>query len=298
MEDATLRQGHQLDELILRENDPFTFLQNLHGNWGAVQKIGRGEVTQAQLFEALKHLKTRNPYEIEQIKAVRSYTDKVLSSGEYVKSLLEIHPYDASHVANIVRGLGKDSRADGIFVVPKPSVEAKRLEIEGSWWENPGALLGEAFKALSKKWRFDNLIGDKLTPSNLQMEESAKDALIELEKQQQGDLLVFHAQTGKRYAGASPRKALWTIEDTQGEFPLPSFVVAWMLFTNPVRMASVKDLIVDCVGDKFRFDAGGEFGGVLYFAVPVRVERLFIDGRWSDNPNDNTGSASGFVQQC
>ncbi len=41
MADATLAQGNELIQRILREKDSRGFLQSLIGNWGEVQQIGR-----------------------------------------------------------------------------------------------------------------------------------------------------------------------------------------------------------------------------------------------------------------
>ncbi len=299
MKDATMAQGKQLTELLLQANDPYAFAQNLIERWGAVQLIGRGEVTQAQLLEALKHIEiTTNPYAGEKVAATYSYPKgyKPNSVEDQVKRLLAVYSWlDASNVDAFAKSWVRVEEADGLYVIPKPTVVGQHLGITEPW-DNFGTLTEQGpLAALASTRKFHNFRSGYLDTAYHRLAESAKSALQKLEADQPGDLLVFPAQTGKLYAGHSPRNARWEAEH-HNQWPLPAYIVGWMIVANPHRLEQYEHLIVDCIGDEYRLDTGDEFDGVLFFCVHDD-DTLCLRNGWFGYGCYDCGGASGFLQQ-
>lgn len=265
-------------------------------NWGAVQKIGRGEVDQATLNRVVSHI--TNPFAGEKAKPSFSYPRgyKPSSVEEQVRILLGHFDWlDTSHVNELSSGWAEYKQADGLYVVPKPSVLATRLGIP-DYWETFG-LLTEAgpLSALSTQRKFTNYLVGQPGSGRYRLSQSARLAIEALEATQSGDLLVFPAQTGKLFAGFSVRNARFEIEHASGpsQWPLPAYFVGWMIFANGHRITKYEHLVVDCPGDEYRFaGSGAGFDRALYFG--------FDDGglccynRHVAGAGDRYGSASGF----
>lgn len=298
MTDATLAQGNVLIERILRERDSRVFLQNLLANFGAVQRIGRGEATQAQIIEALRHIQnTENPYATEKVTPTFFYPPGYKpNTVEEQEILLGLYDWlDTSPVEALAARWGDNAQADGLCVIPKPSVLAAGLGIDDPW-TNFGMLTERGpLAALSSQRKLYNCRAGQMGANRYRLAESAKAALQRLEAEQPGDLLVFPAQSGSLYAGFSPRNARWEAEHAGNQWPLPSYVVGWMIFCNPHRLQKREDLIIDCPGDEYRFGRGDGWGSILYFSV--NDEGLCLGDGWSGTPGSSCGSGSGFLQQ-
>lgn len=299
MKDATMGQGKGLFELLLQTEDPYVFTQNLIERWGAVQLIGRGEVTQAKLIEALSHIET-NPYASEKVKASFSYPSgyKPKSVGDQVKVLLARYDWlDVRHIDSIAKSWGKFAQADGLYVIPKPTSLASRLDI-AEHWANFGLLTEQGpLEALASQRKFTNLRAGRLGLDRYRLAASAKSALEALEAEQpEGDLLVFPAQTGKLLAGFSPRNSRWDIEHATNpaQWPLPAYVVGWIVYCNPHRLEKYDHLVIDCPGDEYRFGGSAEAGLVLCFDFDGGELCCYCgDGAY---PNGSCGSGSGFLR--
>lgn len=297
MSDATLAQGKQLAELILREENSREFVQNLIERWGVVQLIGRGEVDQATLIEALRHI---NPYTNEKVEPRFFYPEgyKPNPVEEQVRILLGRFDWlDTSHVSEFVASWSEYGQADGIYVIPKPTVLAAKLGIEDPW-TNFGLLAEKGpVAALSETRKFYNYRSGRMGPEYYRLHGEAKSELAALEATQPGDVLVFPAQTGRLYAGFSVRNAQEEIKRVEKpyQWPLPSYIVGWILFANPHRLTRYEDLAIDCPGDEYSFEVGGQFEVSWYFSFSGGklgfLSRLFGDA------NGKFGSASGFVRQ-
>lgn len=293
MPDATLRQGNRLFELILRETDPHAFIQALIENWGAIQAIGRGEVDQATIAAH------GNPYKNERVTPRFFYPEgyKPGSVEEQVAILLgRLDWLDTSHVANIVAGLGQYDQADGLYVVPKPTVLARKLGVEDPW-TNFGLLTEQGpLAALASQRTFTNYLAGELGSDRYRLADSAKTALQMLEANQPGDLLVFPAQTGQLYAGFSTRNSVWEIERSVNpkQWPIPAYCVGWMLYANAHRLSANVHLCIDCPGDEYRGASGG-----LDYALDFAFDAggLHCSYGFVDYAHDYFGGASGFVWQ-
>lgn len=295
MEKATLEQGHQLDTFLLRESDPKGFIQNLLSNWGAIQVIGRGEIDQATFEAAVKEVV--NPFAEEKTDLRWFYPDgwKPISVEEQLTVLQGFYPdLDGSHVAEIATGITVPEDTDGLFVVPKPSSIAAKLGINDPFGEGYGQMLESTILThLASQRKFHNYRAGELTPDRVRVRQSAADALRNLEEETPGDFLVFAAQTGKKWGGFSPQNARWNIErKSENEFPLPAWVVGYIILTNPTRLDRYEILWIDCPGDEYRFEGDAEFESCLCFRFGGG--QLRFDGRWLGFAGDYCGSASGF----
>lgn len=298
MPDATLRQGNRLMELILREENAHVFIQALNENWRAIQAIGRGEVDQATLAAWMQQY--GNPYRNEKVESRFFYPDgyKPSSVEEQVAILLSrLDWLDTSHVADIVAGWGQYEQADGLYVVPKPTVLAAHLDL-GDHWTNFGLLTEQGpFAALAFQRTFTNYRAGELGPDRYRLADLARTALETLEANQPGDLLVFPAQTGRLYTGFSIRNSRWEIEHAANpkQWPIPAYCGGWMIYANAHRLSTNKNLCIDFPGDECRLGVSEGFVGALYF--------YFDDGRLDCRDKFvydvyyGFGSASGFVRQ-
>ena len=112
-------------------------------------------------------------------------------------------------------------------------------------------------------------------------------------EQQEGDIIIIPGQFGLRHRGRSVRRA--RVVFVGNEFGFGSFINGCMLLTHPEREQVWEQLHIDCAGDEFSPGGGGEFvsapgfdwgGGGLHFGA-----------YWTDNADEQFGSASGFLPQ-
>ena len=117
--------------------------------------------------------------------------------------------------------------------------------------------------------------------------------MAKLVEGQEGDILVIPAQFGFRHRGKSVRRARETFYDN--EFGLSSFTVGTMLLTHPEREVEWEQLHIDCSGDEYSPDADGQFvdAPIFYWVVG----ELHFSNRWTDDADEQFGSASGFLPQ-
>lgn len=290
MTDATLAQGHTLTERILREEDPRVFLQNLLANWGSVQTIGRGEVTQAQLIEALKHLETNAP-------SAQAPKAQQLIVQEQVKLLLEHLPHlDVSHVEeNIALATGwMNPEATGLFCYVRTETMAIHFGIQEPW-DNFGVLTEKTLGLLGRSRKFHNYREGQLDSKHHRLLASTKAAMQKIEAQQKGDIIVILVQLGELYRGKSVDASRVLIGKSGNQFCLPAFIVGQIFLVNPDILTSNKDLFIDCPGDEYHLDTQELFDYALYFGVDEVGILYFDDGR-TRNPYAAYGSAWGFFQ--
>ena len=299
MSDATLGQANQVLSLIAKSTNPHSSAQWLVENFGAVQKMVASGFTQAQIEAALVHF---NPYASERVEPKFFYPEgyKPNSIEEQVGRLrLRYDWLDDSHVAEIAASWPEYERADGLYVIPKPSSLAVHLGVENPW-DNFGLLTEQGpISALAVHWTengrtFRNYLNGQMTPEYYRLAGKAKSELALLEATQSGDLLVFPAQTGRLYAGCSVRNSRNQIQraENPSQWPLPSYVVAWMLYANEHRLTAYGHLAIDCPGDEYSFDADGRFDDSLYFGFSGG--RLNFGSGLIGYADGGFGSASGF----
>ncbi|MBI2590337.1 MAG: hypothetical protein HYW33_00445 [Candidatus Blackburnbacteria bacterium] len=295
MPDATLKQGNRLNELILRESDPHRFIQNLLGNWGAVQKVGRGELSQSAVEAAVAG--GVNPYASEKVRPVLSYPRgyrPIATLDQVTAFSAKLGQLDDSQIVRLATSL-VEAAADGIYLVPKPSVLAIRLGISDPLGEGYGQLLEQGpLAALSGQRPLRNWREGKMGPDRLRVLASTKAAIEQLEAEQEGDFLVIPAQTGKLYAGYSVRNSRWEIEHAAdpAQWALPAYCLAWMLFANPHRLEKNEHLAIDCPGDEHRPSPDAVSGSCLFFCW--NGSRLRFVNNGIGYASGDFGSASAF----
>lgn len=104
---------------------------------------------------------------------------------------------------------------------------------------------------------------------------------------------VVHAQFGKKHRGESVDYAREDVLDN--EFLFGAYHIGVMLLTHPEREQVWEQLHLDCAGDEFASDGGGEFVSAPVFAW--YVGELHFGTRWAGLAGRRCGSASGFVPQ-
>ncbi len=295
MTDATSRQLIQLGNLIEAESDPHGFYQRLFEKWGVIKQIGQGQIDDRTLITILA--KEVNPWAGEKVKAVLAYPKsyKPKSLETQIAVLVGYLPgLDIQHVNANAGTWEHFDQADGLCVVPKPTVLAARLGIANPW-VNFGLLTEQGpIAALKAQRPFTFWRAGEMGSERYQLTKSAKDALMELERRQMGDFLVFPAQTGKLYGGFSPRNSQWEIKHATSpwQWPLPTYVGGWILYANPHRLGKFEDLCTDFPGAEYRLAADGTFGEALCF--DWYDGKLRCHYRSVAYPHEDFGSASGF----
>jgi hypothetical protein len=258
-----------------------------------------GDIAEAAIAELLSHIV--NPYANERLEPRFFYPEGYTPNSveeQLTRLLVHLDWLDTSHVEWLAASWAMDTylQADGLYVVPKPSVLAAHLELSDHW-NNFGLLTEQGpLAVLAASRKFTNYRAGELGPDRYRLAVSARVALEQLEAEQPGDLLVFPAQTGKLYAGFSPRNSRWETEHVTNpsQWPMPAYVDGWIIAANPHRLEKYEHLVIDCPGDEYRFEADGEFDEVLYFYVNGDGA-LYCDYRWTVDPYDGCGSASGFL---
>ena len=288
-------QGKGLFELLLQAEDPYVFTQNLIERWGAVQLIGRGEVTQTQLLEALKHLET-NSLGAQAPKGQPDIEEQVKLLREVLLEALPDLKLDASQVeANIavVKSWMKPGFSN-LFCYIRTDTMAAHLKIKKPW-ENFGVLTERTLELLKSRRRFHNYRAGEMDNKRYhRLLDKTKTAMQEAEAAQKGDIIVLPMQLGELYRGKSVDESRKLIGASSSQFCLPAFIVGQVLLVNPEILMSSRDLFIDCPGDEYRFGASGQFGGTLCFSV--FDGRLCCSNRWAGIVVDRFGSASGFVR--
>ena len=289
MVDATLRQGNRLIELVLKADDSPQFIQNLIERWGAVQLIGRGEVSQSDLLEALSHIKTN-------AQGAQALQGQPLYILEQVRLLSEMFSQlDISHVEeNITTATAQLMPGASLFCYVRTTTMATHFGIKKPW-DNFGDLTEKTVGLLVSRRKFYNYRAGQFGAVNYRLLASTAIAMQELEAQQKGDIIVIPAQLGELYMGKTVETSRDLIGKSGSQFCLPAFIVGQILLVNPEILTSNRNLFVDCPGDKYRLGAREPFNDTLYFDVDENG-LLCLDSSWTSAPYGLCGSAWGVFQ--
>jgi hypothetical protein len=175
---------------------------------------------------------------------------------------------------------------EGWFAIPK--------------WETIGSTYGEAVQKVLDKiketrgGKFYNYRAGKLGPQYLRQSAKSIKAFQKLGTEQKDhDIFVVAAQFGLRHRGRSVRRAREVMNAS--EFGLGAFAIGIMLLTHPERLKHYDDLWIDCAGDEFSCDGGGQFVGAPYFVF--FGDGVRFDAHGVDAADDSYGSASASVSQ-
>ncbi len=178
----------------------------------------------------------------------------------------------------------KPGNSEGYFAIPA--------------WQSIAATYNEAVQKVldalkvQRKGKFANYRDGKLGPDQLRETDKKRLAFEQLRKAQQGyDVLVVAAQFGLRHRGRSVRRARAIMGGT--EFGLGAYEIGIMLLAHPDRLMNFDDLWIDCAGDEYFPDAGGQVKSAPFF--------IFNDGELGfgaggvGSADDRYGSASGYL---
>ncbi|OHA08289.1 MAG: hypothetical protein A3A44_02385 [Candidatus Sungbacteria bacterium RIFCSPLOWO2_01_FULL_60_25] len=167
-------------------------------------------------------------------------------------------------------------------------------------WEKIAPTYGEAVEkvfALLKKTRdgkFVNYREGELGAKYLRQSSHAAKMWQKIGDEQKGnDILVVQAQFGINHRGRSIRRVREVMPGF--EFGLGAFAIGIMLLTHPERLQHRDDLWIDCAGDEYSPDAGGDFSHAPFF--DFYVGQLEFNASWVDDPSEDCGSASAFLPQ-
>lgn len=254
---------------------------------------GKKGITGAQLRAFLEH---RNPFDLEELQKVLPFADeevpsdldypeefRVRSAVAQALEFQKIFPQlDASHVDEL-SAFDLPIWADGWAVIPKP------LSLASNFFE----AIQLALKTLHEKQGLRVWSKIILSTASLNLTERTRDAYLQLDRCP-GDFWVVPFNFGKRWLGHSTRNA--QIRFAPNEFGFGPYEVAMLLLVHPDRIASNRDMNIDCPGWGFRLRESEDFISVLHFSLGD-FSRLDLGYSENNCADKQWGSATGFLVQ-
>ena len=254
---------------------------------GLQKLIKNGDEFQSRIIAAIQELSVSNQFADEETESSYGYLSgyKPKSIAEQLAILCQLFSEFGSAEEQLVGG-PFPLNAEGWFAIPR--------------WEKVASTYGEAVQKVldlikqTRNGSFHNYHEGQLGPQHLRQSQKSAMAFQKLgDEQKDYDILVVPAQFGLRHRGLSVRRAREVMNAF--EFGLGAFAIGIMLLTHPERLQNYDDLWINCAGDEFAPDAGGDFSFAPCF--------FFSDDQAEFGPNevgdyrDSYGSASGFLPQ-
>ncbi len=242
----------------------------------------------ALIIAKTRELSVSNQFANEEVKSNYGY----LSGYKKPKGITE--------QTNILRQLfpGIGFADEKIAEQPLPSNTEGRFAIPE--WETLAPTYGEAVQKVfdmikkTRNGKFYNYREGQLGPQYLRQSAKSVKAFQKLADEQKGhDILVVAAQFGFNHRGRSIRRALEVMPAS--EFGLGTFAIGIMILTHPERLMDCDDLWIDCAGDEFSYDAGGQFLSAPYFCFDD--DRVKFRAGGVASAHGGCGSASASVSQ-
>lgn len=252
---------------------------------GLQKLIENGDDFQSRIMVAVRELSVSNQYADEEVQSSYAYPKgyKVKGITEQTNILRQLFP-GIGFADEKIAEQPLPPNAEGWFAIPK--------------WETLAPTYGEAvekvFAMIASKRKFYNYRDGQLGAEYLRQHAKTVKMFQKLgDEQKDHDILVVPAQFGLRHKGRSVRRAREVF--TANEFGLGAFAIGIMLLTHPEREVQWEQLHVDCAGDEFAPDAGGDFSSapIFYFGGG----RVRFDAYWCDRAVRYYGSASAFLSQ-
>lgn len=210
----------------------------------------------ATVAEQLRRLSVRGRFAREEVTSTYDYPPEYrgpISLDNQASILRAAFPELGDYNHGFASSLGAVEGTEGPFIVP--------------CWDKLARTYGEAlervFRVIASTRVFQNYREGQLGPRFLHQHEHAVAKLNQAAASQQADLLVLPGQFGKDYRGRSVRRARELL--APNEFGATSFAIACLILTHPTRFVRWEQLHVDCAGDEFAPEAGGEFSNAPYF---------------------------------
>lgn len=253
---------------------------------GLQKLIENGDQFQADIVASIRKHSVSNQFADEEVESSQGYLsgyEKPKGITEQTNRLREMFPGVGFADEKIAEG-ELPANAEGWFAIPR--------------WETIAPTYGEAVQKVFDKiretrgGRFYNYREGQLGKQYLRQSVKSAKAWEALGKQQEDyDILVVPAQFGFRHRGRSVRRALEVMNSS--EFGLGAFAIEIMILTHPERLANYDDLWIDCAGDEFSPDGGGDFSLCPFFGFDAFVVRFYT--YWTGSADGYFGSASGFL---
>ena len=287
---ATAGQFKQINRIITDAIEKIVTELGLDKD-GAQRVIEHGDELVGNIGEVamatLKDLSVTDKYKDEEVKSSYGYLSgykKPKGITEQTNILRQLFPGVGFADEKLAEREVPKNADDGWFAIPK--------------WQSLAPTYGEAVQLVLNKLKetrsgaFYNYREGELGPDQLRQSAKTTSVFQKLAEEQGGfDILVVAAQFGLRHRGRSVRRVREIL--LGNEFGLGAFAIGIMLLTHPERFAHYDDLWIDCAGDEFAPDAGGEFWGAPVFFFSD--DKLRFSASDVSGANEDYGSVSGFL---
>lgn len=215
--------------------------------------------------------------------------------ADQIKALAKILDLDPSQALEFAKNLpALPDGAEGWFAIPSVDALAKKHFPEVT---DPVEMYCQAVQLVHQKIAasrsFYNYREGQITPAQLRVHARTAHALDLIAETQKGDILIVAAQLGMRHRGKSVRRAREVF--VANEFGLGSLAVGSIVLTHPERLVRWEELDMDCSGDEFSPEAGGDFSRSPCFLF--RGGEGEFGARFVGGPRAYFGSVSGFLSQ-
>jgi hypothetical protein len=214
---------------------------------------------------------------------------------DQIKAIAKIFDLNPTEALQYAKNLPKlPEGAEGWFAIPSTEAIAKKHFPEVT---DPVEKYCRAIQLVHTKIaasrRFYNYREGQITPAQLKIHAHTANALEQIAETQKGDILIIAAQLGMLHRGQSVRRAREVF--VTNEFGLGSLAVGSIALTHPERFVRWEELDMDCPGDEFSSEAGGQFDDAPCFrfgdvGVGFGTDYVAYAG-------GVYGSASGFLPQ-
>lgn len=252
---------------------------------GLQKLIENGDEFQLRIVTGIRELSVSNQFADEEVQSSYAYPKgyKVKGITEQTNILRELFP-GIGFADEKIAEQPLPPNAEGWFAIPK--------------WQTMAATYGEAVEKvlamIASKRKFYNYREGELGAEYLRQHAKTAKMFQKLgDEQKDHDILVVPAQFGLRHKGRSVRRAREVF--AANEFGLGAFAIGIMLLTHPEREVQWEQLHVDCAGDEFAPDAGGDFSNAPIFCF--NDGKVKFSAGWFDSASEYCGSASAFVSQ-
>jgi len=216
------------------------------------------------------------------------------SKGLHAVGLFEaVYNKSKRHALKFVKNLPAiPDGAEGWFAIPSVDALAKKHFPEVT---DPAEKYCQTVQLVHTKIAasrsFYNYREGQITPAQLRAHARTAHALDLIAETQKGDILIVAAQLGMRHRGKSVRRACEVF--VANEFGLGSLAVGSIVLTHPERLVRWEELDMDCSGDEFSPEAGGDFSKSPCFRFSGG--RAEFDTYFVGIPYGSLGSVSGFL---
>lgn len=218
--------------------------------------------------------------------------------GEQVDRLAELFGlslgYTSEYLEKILPTLTLPEGAEGWFAIPSVDALAARFfpEVEDVE-ERYARAVQLIFDKIAELRPFYNFRNGEIDSKHMRLHPRTLTAFKQIAETQKGDILIVPLQLGLRHRGKSIRLADEDIAVGTNEFGLDILSGVSVALVHPERFVRWEALHMDLPGTKWSLSGGGEFAYSAYLGFSV--EKLEFDYGHLDDPDDNCGSASGFL---